>query len=77
MPGSPPYASDAVEELVITAGAQHFCIIRKGDDRIASVNDIDGLKVGVQPGSVQLSRLPKLSTMLKPTGGTPGERWPS
>jgi polar amino acid transport system substrate-binding protein len=56
-----------------TASAQHYYIIRKGDDRIASVKDLDGLKVGVQAGSVLLSRLPELSAMLEQTGGKLGE----
>lgn len=56
-----------------TASAQHYYIIRKGDDRIAGVKDLDGLKVGVQAGSVLLSRLPELSAMLEETGGKLGE----
>lgn len=55
-----------------TASAQHYYIIRKGDDRIKSVNDLSGLKVGVQAGSVLLSRLPELSAMLEKGGGTLG-----
>ena len=56
-----------------TASAQHYYIIRKDDDRIAGVKDLDGLKVGVQAGSVLLSRLPELSAMLEETGGKLGE----
>lgn len=56
-----------------TASAQHYYIKRKGDDRIQSVEDLDGLTVGVQAGSVLLSRLPELETMLEKTGGELGE----
>jgi polar amino acid transport system substrate-binding protein len=56
-----------------TASAQHYYMIRKGDDRIKSVKDLSGLKVGVQAGSVLLSRLPELATMLEAEGGQLGE----
>ena len=55
-----------------TASAQHYYIIRKGDNRIKSVKDLSGLKVGVQAGSVLLSRLPELETMLEKSGGKLG-----
>jgi polar amino acid transport system substrate-binding protein len=58
---------------VPTASAQHYYMKRKGDDRIKSVADLSGLKVGVQAGSVLLSRLPELEAMLKETGGELGE----
>jgi len=58
---------------VPTASAQHYYIKRKGDDRIKSVADLDGLTVGVQAGSVLLSRLPELKAMLQETGGSLGE----
>ncbi len=58
---------------VPTASAQHYYIKRKGDDRIKSVADLDGLTVGVQAGSVLLSRLPELEAMLEETGGSLGE----
>jgi len=58
---------------VPTASAQHYYIKRKGDDRIKSVADLDGLTVGVQAGSVLLSRLPELEAMLQETGGSLGE----
>ncbi|WP_108124523.1 transporter substrate-binding domain-containing protein [Saccharospirillum mangrovi] len=55
------------------ASAQHFYIKRADDDRINSVADLDGMTVGVQAGSVLLSRLPELEAMLKETGGKLGE----
>ncbi|MCP1674930.1 polar amino acid transport system substrate-binding protein [Natronocella acetinitrilica] len=55
-----------------TASAQHYYIIRKDDDRISGVADLDGLTVGVQAGSVMLSRLPELEEMLEETGGSIG-----
>lgn len=58
---------------VPTASAQHYYIKRKGDDRIKGIADLSGLKVGVQAGSVLLSRLPELEAMLKETGGSLGE----
>lgn len=57
---------------VPTASAQHHYIKRAGDDRITSVADLDGLTVGVQAGSVLLSRLPELEAMLQETGGSLG-----
>ena len=56
-----------------TASAQHYYIIRKGDNRIKGVNDLDGLKLGLQAGSALLSRLPELSAMLEKTGGKLGK----
>lgn len=56
-----------------TASAQHYYIKRKGDDRIQAVKDLNGLTVGVQAGSVLLSRLPELEEMLEETGGELGE----
>src|SRR3546814_2132831 len=56
-----------------TASAQHFYIKRKGDDRIKGVKDLSGLTVGVQAGSVLLSRLPEHEQMLKKTGGKLGK----
>jgi polar amino acid transport system substrate-binding protein len=58
---------------VPTASAQHYYIKRAGDDSITSVADLDGLTVGVQAGSVLLSRLPELEAMLEETGGSLGE----
>lgn len=57
---------------VPTASAQHFYIKRADDDRINAVADLDGLTVGVQAGSVLLSRLPELEAMLEETGGALG-----
>ena len=55
------------------AGATHYYIKRKKDDRIKTVTDLNGLTVGVQAGSVLLSRLPELDAMLKKTGGKLGK----
>ncbi|MGM8850814.1 transporter substrate-binding domain-containing protein [Salinicola sp. V024] len=59
---TPPYAS-----------AQHFAIKRADDDSISDVDDLSGKKVGVQAGSVLLSRLPELKKMLEDDGGELGE----
>jgi polar amino acid transport system substrate-binding protein len=56
-----------------TASAQHYYITRKGDPRIKSVKDLSGLTVGVQAGSVLLSRLPELAAMLEKSGGKLGK----
>lgn len=56
-----------------TASAQHYYIKRKNDDRIQGVKDLSGLTVGVQAGSVLLSRLPELEEMLEKTDGELGE----
>lgn len=55
------------------AGATHYYIKRVKDDRIKKVADLNGLTVGVQAGSVLLSRLPELAAMLKKTGGKLGK----
>lgn len=55
------------------AEATHYYIKRANDDRIKSVKDLSGLTVGVQAGSVLLSRLPELEVMLKKTGGKLGK----
>lgn len=59
---TPPYAS-----------AQHFYIKRADDDSLQSVADLSGKTVGVQAGSVLLSRLPELEQMLEEEGGELGE----
>lgn len=56
-----------------TASAQHYYITRKGDDRIKGIKNLNGLTVGVQAGSVLLSRLPELAAMLEKTGGKLGK----
>lgn len=58
---TPPYAS-----------AQHFAITRADSD-IGSIDDLSGLTLGVQAGSVLLSRLPELETMLDEENGELGE----
>ncbi|RUR39116.1 transporter substrate-binding domain-containing protein [Vreelandella populi] len=54
------------------ASAQHFYIKRADDDSINSIADLDGKTVGVQAGSVLLSRLPELEAMLEESGGSLG-----
>lgn len=58
---TPPYAS-----------AQHFAITRADSD-IDSVDDLSGRTLGVQAGSVLLSRLPELEKMLAEKGGKLGK----
>ena len=55
------------------AGATHYYVKRANDGRIKSVDDLKGLTVGVQAGSVLLSRLPELDAMLKKSGGKLGK----
>ncbi|MSP80073.1 MAG: transporter substrate-binding domain-containing protein [Rhodospirillales bacterium] len=55
------------------AEATHYYIKRANDDRIKSVANLSGLAVGVQAGSVLLSRLPELGAMLAKTGGKLGK----
>lgn len=50
-----------------------YYIKRKGDDRISSIKDLSGLKVGVQAGSAVLATLPQLEAKLKALGGSLGE----
>lgn len=56
-----------------TASAQHYYIKRVDDESIQGVEDLDGLTVGVQAGSVLLSRLPELDAMLEESGGSLGQ----
>ena len=56
-----------------TASAQHYYITRKKENRIKGIKDLNGLTVGVQAGSVLLSRLPELGAMLEKTGGKLGK----
>ncbi|WP_251977779.1 transporter substrate-binding domain-containing protein [Salinicola avicenniae] len=55
------------------ASAQHFAIKRADDDSISDVADLGGKTVGVQAGSVLLSRLPELEKMLSEQGEEMGE----
>lgn len=50
-----------------------YYIKRKGDDRISSIKDLSGLKVGVQAGSAVLATIPQLEAKLKAMGGSLGE----
>lgn len=50
-----------------------YYIKRADDDRINSIKDLDGLKLGVQAGGAQLARLDQLEAKLKATGAKLGE----
>jgi polar amino acid transport system substrate-binding protein len=50
-----------------------YYLKRKGDKRIADINDLNGLTVGVEAGSAMLKMLPQLGDMLKPSGGKLGK----
>ncbi len=56
-----------------TASAQNYYIKRIDDDSIDGLASLDGKTVGVQAGSVLLSRLNELEAMLEATGGELGE----
>jgi polar amino acid transport system substrate-binding protein len=50
-----------------------YYITRAGDDRISSLADLSGLKVGVQAGSAVLASLSQLDAKLEALGGDLGE----
>lgn len=50
-----------------------YYITRADDDRINSIEDLSGLRVGVQAGGAQLARLSQLQATLEATGGTLGD----
>lgn len=52
--------------------AQHMAILRANDDSVKTVADLSGKTVGVQAGSVLLTRLPELAQMLQADGGRLG-----
>lgn len=68
---------DRLKSLSFTppwAPAQHYAIIRAKDtDKIKTIADLDGLKVGVQAGSALLARVPELEVMLTKEGKKIGE----
>jgi len=55
------------------AADQPYYLIRADDDRIKSVQDLNGLKGGLQAGGAQLARINQLDDKLKETGGKLGE----
>ena len=57
--------------MPIAPGTHHY-VVRKGEDRINTVADLNGLTLGVQQGSAQFQALPELEEMLAETGGTLG-----
>jgi polar amino acid transport system substrate-binding protein len=50
-----------------------YYLKRKGDKKIQSLKDLNGLSLGVEAGSAMLKMLPQLDDMLKPTGGKLGK----
>jgi polar amino acid transport system substrate-binding protein len=63
----------ALDFTLPIAEATIYYAKRKGDDRIKSVADLNGRKVGVQAGSAMFQRLPELEKLLAQTGGKLGE----
>ncbi len=64
------------ESLTFTmpvAPGTHVSVHRKGDNRMKTIADFDGLTVGVQQGSAQYQALPELQAMLDETGGKLGK----
>ncbi|KGQ71319.1 amino acid ABC transporter substrate-binding protein [Chelonobacter oris] len=55
------------------ASAQHMAILRANDDSVKTAADLSGKTLGVQAGSVLLTRLPELEQLLKDSGGKLGE----
>lgn len=51
----------------------HYVILRSKDNRIQTIADLSGKTLGLQAGSVLLSRLPELETLLAQTGGQLGK----
>jgi polar amino acid transport system substrate-binding protein len=54
------------------APGTHYFVTRKGETRIKTVADLNGLTIGVQQGSAQFQALPELQEMLAKTGGKLG-----
>jgi polar amino acid transport system substrate-binding protein len=54
------------------ASAQHMAILRAKDESVKTVADLSGKTLGLQAGSVLLTRLPELEQMLKASGGKLG-----
>jgi polar amino acid transport system substrate-binding protein len=50
-----------------------YYLKRKGDKKISSIKDLNGLPLGVEAGSAMLKLLPQLDEMLKKTGGKLGK----
>ncbi len=55
------------------AQSENFFLKRKGDKKITSIKDLNGLSLGVEAGSAMLKMLPQLDDMLKTTGGKLGK----
>src|SRR5437016_6923953 len=67
---------ERVKSLTFTmpiAPGTHFVAMRKGETRIKTVNDLNGLTVGVQQGSAQYQALPELDDILQKSGGKLGK----
>jgi polar amino acid transport system substrate-binding protein len=50
-----------------------YYVKRKGDNKIASLKDLNGRPFGLQVGSAMKERLPELVELLRPTGGKLGQ----
>ena len=59
---------ERVKSLTFTmpiAPGTHFIVMRKGENRIKTIADLNGLTVGVQQGSAQYQALPELQEILE------------
>ncbi|WP_082536852.1 MULTISPECIES: transporter substrate-binding domain-containing protein [unclassified Aureimonas] len=63
----------SLDFTVPIAEATIYYVKRKGDDRIKSVADLNGLSFGIQAGSAMYQRLPELETLLAKTSGKLGK----
>jgi polar amino acid transport system substrate-binding protein len=54
------------------AESVNYYLKRAKDDKINSIKDLSGLKLGVEAGSAMFTQLPQLAAMLAKTGGTLG-----
>jgi polar amino acid transport system substrate-binding protein len=67
---------ERVKSLTFTmpiAPGTHFIVMRKGETRIKTIADLNGLTVGVQQGSAQFTALPELQEILEKGGGKLGK----
>jgi polar amino acid transport system substrate-binding protein len=67
---------ERVKSLTFTmpiAPGTHFIVMRKGENRIKTIADLNGLTVGVQQGSAQFQALPELQEILEKGGGKLGK----
>lgn len=67
---------ERVKSLTFTmpiAPGTHYIVMRKGETRIKTINDLNGLTVGVQQGSAQFTALPELEEVLAKNKGKLGK----